>query len=43
MTVSWSLILPLGLDSSLERGPAGKVAFLGPEQVVEKSLYPEEA
>lgn len=36
----------MGQESSLERrylsGPAGKVAFLGPEQVVGKSLYPEE-
>lgn len=47
MTVSWALILPVGQESSPERrylsGPEGKVAFLGPEQVVGKSLYPEEA
>lgn len=47
MTVSWALILPVGQESSPERrylsGPEGKVVFLGHEQVVGKSLYPEEA
>lgn len=45
--VPWALILPTSQESSLGKGylagPEGKVALLGPRQVVGKSLYPRES